>query len=474
MKNRDITFATTILFALGLFALPLRIQAVGPDTEGSISGANNGEGVGVLVSRTTGIWNTGTGFEALNHLTTGNQNTATGLRAMFNDTSGGFNTATGVLSLFSNTNGFFNTATGAYSLANNTASGNTAHGYSALYNNATGERNTATGYAALYRNTGGPTFGSGGFNTANGYQALFSNTTGTGNVANGYAALYSSDSDYNTANGFAALSNNTTGAGNTAIGRSALQVNTAGSNNSALGHAAGSNLTTGDGNVCLGAEVRGVPGESNTTWIRNINTTTQNFSAGVNNYVTVRLSDGRLGHTAVVSSRRYKEEIKPLDKISEALYALNPVSFRFKKKYDETQALGFGLIAEEVEKVDPDLVYHNNKGQVESVRYEMVNAMLLNEFLKAHRKMEEQEASITQLNFTVAQQRKDFEARIAQQQREMDALMAQLKEQDSTIQKVSDQLAAASPSGGGLEVSKFATGQIRCGGPAPKIVSNNK
>ena len=116
-----------------------------------------------------------------------------------------------------------------------------------------------------------------------------------------------------------------------------------------------------------------------------MNTLTQNFSAGVNDYVTVRLSDGRLGHTAVVSSQRYKQDIKPLAATSQALYALKPVSFRLKKEFDPMQALGFGLIAEEVEKVDPALVYRNDKGQVESVRYEMVNAMLLNEFLKEHR-----------------------------------------------------------------------------------------
>jgi hypothetical protein len=111
-------------------------------------------------------------------------------------------------------------------------------------------------------------------------------------------------------------------------------------------------------------------------------------------YVTINLDTGLLGHTAVVSSQRYKEGIKPLDKTSEALFALKPVSFRLKKEYNPKQPLGFGLIAEEVEKVNPDLVYRNNKGQVESVRYEMVNAMLLNEFLKEHRKVAEQEATI--------------------------------------------------------------------------------
>ena len=114
----------------------------------------------------------------------------------------------------------------------------------------------------------------------------------------------------------------------------------------------------------------------------------------MNDYVTVRLTDGRLGHTQVVSSRRYKEDIKPLAAASETLYALKPVSFRLKKEYDEAQPLVFGLIAEEVETVDPALVYRNAKGQVESVRYEMVNAMLLNEFLKEHRKVEKLEATV--------------------------------------------------------------------------------
>jgi hypothetical protein len=455
-----------LLLLLTCFGLMPMAQAVGPDTDGAIAGSNNGEGVGVLVSRTTGIWNTGTGFEALNHLTSGNQNTATGLRALFSDTSGGFNTATGVYSLFSNTTGFFNNATGAYSLAHNTnGSDNTANGYGALYFNTDGHENTATGSAALYKNN------TGAFNTAVGTQALFSNTTGTGNTANGYIALYNNtnsnsntavgagalyfntEGDENTATGSAALYKNTTGAFNTAVGtqalenntagvrntangRRALQTNTTGGFNTAIGHQALLNNTTGQdntalgnnagvsitgsGNVCIGASVSGEAAVDHTTYIRNVNTLTQNFSAGVNNYVTVRLSDGRLGHTAVVSSQRYKEGIKPLDKTSQALYALKPVSFRLKKELDPTQALGFGLIAEEVEKVDPDLVYRNDKGQVESVRYEMVNAMLLNEFLKEHRKIEDQ-------------------------QKQIDALRAQLKQQAALIQKVSAQIETSNP-----------------------------
>ena len=392
-----IQFKTTPPLLISLlvvcFGLAPMAQAVGPDTDGAIPGSNNGEGIGVLVSRTTGVWNTGTGFEALSQLTAGNQNTATGLCALNNDINGGYNTGTGVYSLFSNTSGFFNSATGAYSLANNTDGfGNTANGYSALYYNTEGGVNTANGYAALYRNT------TGNGNTANGYLALYYNTEGVGNTANGFQALYHNTTGfYNTANGITALAFNTTGEGNTA-----------------LGYSAGLNIT-GDGNVCIGAGVEGVAGVDDTTWIRNINTTNLPFVAGTNNYVTVRMSDGALGWTAVVSSRRYKEDIKPMDKASEALLALEPVTFRLKGELDPSHRPQWGLIAEEVEKVNPDLVDRNNKGEVESVRYDAVNAMLLNEFLKAHRKVEELEGAVA-------------------------SLAAMVKEQAAQIQKVSAEL----------------------------------
>ena len=210
-----------------------------------------------------------------------------------------------------------------------------------------------------------------------------SNITGGYNTAVGRWALLDHETGhFNTAIGAEALGNDIDGLWNTAVGYRALLTNTSGDFNTAVGFGAGVNIT-GDSNVCIGNGAAGEPGVDDRTYIANINTTLQSFSAGVNDYVTVRLTDGRLGHTQVVSSRRYKEDIKPLDKISEALYALKPVSFRLKKEYDDARALGFGLIAEEVEKVDPALVYRNNKGQVESVRYEMVNAMLLNEFLKS-------------------------------------------------------------------------------------------
>jgi len=441
-----------IPFVLVCFGLAPTAQAVGPDTDGSIPGSNNGEGIGVLVSRTVGIWNTGTGFEALNHLTGGNQNTATGLRALSSDTNGGFNTATGVLSLFSNTIGFFNSATGAYSLANNTDGNyNTANGYAALYYNTEGERNTATGFAALYRNTTGEG------NTANGDNALSSNTTGVQNTATGGSALANSTTGHsntatgtaalinnitgvqNTANGRAALFFNTTGDSNTANGVGALQGNSTGSDNTAIGRSAGFSIT-GSGNVCIGEGVLGDAGVDDTTWIRNINTTNFPFIAGTNNYVTVRMSDGALGYTAIVSSRRYKEDIKPMDKASEALLALKPATFRLRGELDPSHRPQWGLIAEDVEKVNPDLVDRNNKGEVESVRYEAINAMLLNEFLKDHRKVEEQdrnakeqEATITQLKSDVAKQKQDFEVTVAK-------LTAHLEEQAAQIQKVSAEL----------------------------------
>jgi Chaperone of endosialidase len=333
-------------------------------------------------------------------------NTAEGQNALFSLTTGSANTAVGWHSLFSNAEGSFNTATGAGALLFNTANENTAFGAAALLFNTVGFQNTAVGAAALLGLTvDAPNGGPGSANTAVGARALFSNATGGANTANGAQAL----------------ENNTTGSGNTAIGGFALINNTTGNNNTALGSAAGNNLS-GSGNVCIGAGLSGEAGVDDSTYIRNVNTLTQNFSAGVNDYVTVRLSDGRLGHTAVVSSQRYKQDIKPLATTSEALYALKPVSFRLKKEFDATQALGFGLIAEEVERIDPALVYRNAKGQVESVRYEMVNAMLLNEFLKEHRKVQE------------------LEANDAEQQREIKALIATVKEQAAQIQQVSAQL----------------------------------
>jgi hypothetical protein len=364
-----IQFKTTIpplLIPLVLvcFGLAPMAQAVGPDTDGTIPGSNNGEGIGVLVSRTVGVWNTGTGFEALNNLTAGNQNTATGLRALFSDTNGGFNAATGVFSLFSNTSGFFNSATGAYSLANNISGNyNTANGYAALYRN-TADGNTATGFAALYHNATGER------NTATGYQALNSNTAGAGNMASGAFALQdNTEGDFNTAVGDGALLHNTTGSGNIAVGLDA-----------------GSSVTTAGSVICIGTSGANVSG----CYIGHIFGALSSGGAGV--FVN---SDGRLGTTT--SSRRFKEKIKPMEQASEVLFALKPVTFRYKKGIDPQGIPQFGLVAEEVEAINPDLVVRDKEGKVNTVRYDAVNAMLLNEFLKEHRRMQELEKQIEKL-----------------------------------------------------------------------------
>jgi uncharacterized coiled-coil protein SlyX len=404
-----------ITFALLCFALVQNTQAVSPPPDGGYPGGNTAEGQNALQSTTTG----------------------------------GYNAAVGYFSLFANTTGSFNTAVGAAALDLNTGDNNTATGAAALLFNTTGANNTATGVGALVHN------GTGSHNTANGAFALFANTMGSFNTAVGDNALFSNTiGTENTAHGTFALSANTEGSFNTAIGLGALNMNTTGASNTALGNGAGLSIT-GDGNVCIGALVIGAAGLNDTTWIRNINTTSQGFISGTNNYVTVRMSDGRLGFssagfTAAVSSRRYKEDIKPMDKASEALLALKPVTFRLKGELDPSHRPQWGLIAEEVEKVNPDLVDRNNKGEVESVRYDMVNAMLLNEFLKEHRKVEEQQAMIGRLETTAAKQVAtitELKSTVAQQQKGLQTVTARLDEQAAQIQKVSAQLEASEPAG---------------------------
>jgi hypothetical protein len=351
-----------------------------------------------------GVGNTAEGEEALFNLTSGALNTATGFRSLGSVTTGNFNTAIGAGTLFNNT-ADQNTAIGAGALlSNTTGSFNVATGESALFFNTTGTLNVATGDSALLNNT------TGSDNTANGSAALVSNTTGTGNTAIGEDALFKNTTgDENTANGFFALWNNTTGLRNTAIGTKALFGNTIGSFNIAVGRGAGTLLTTGDSNIDIGNF--GVAGESTT--IRIGATQTKTFIAGIRG-VTTGIANaipvlvdtaGQLG--TMSSSKRFKNAIKPMDGASEAVLALKPVSFHYKS--DNTNTPQFGLIAEEVAAVNPDLVVRDENGEIYSVRYDAVNAMLLNEFLKEHRKNEEQEATIAQLKRDSAEQRKQIE-----------------------------------------------------------------
>jgi hypothetical protein len=333
--------------------------------------------------------------------------------------------------------GHGNTFLGDEALVNNTTGiFNSAMGLRTLFNNTTGSNNTATGFGALFDNT------TGYFNTATGVGALQSNTTGYENTADGLDALAANTSGINnTATGWSALDGNTTGNDNTAVGVNALLNNTSGINNIALGGSAGSALTTGDNNIDIGNT--GVAGESNNIRIGTQGTHTATFIAGISGAgvmgVAVKVNAaGQLG--TAPSSARFKENIKPMDKASEAILALKPVSFHYKKEVDPEGVQQFGLVAEDVEKVNPALVVRDEEGKPYSVRYDAVNAMLLNEFLKEHREVEEQERRIQGQEANIAQQRHDFQAALAEQQTQIQVLASRLKEQESQIQKVSAQI----------------------------------
>jgi trimeric autotransporter adhesin len=275
------------------------------------------------------------------------------------------NTALGWSSLGFNVTSSFNTAIGAGALFANTAYQNTATGAGALLGNTTGAFNTANGALALLSNT------TGNFNTANGFHALYHNITGIQNTAIGEGALFS----------------NTTGNYNTANGVNALLNGNFSNNNIALGAFAGSNVFSAEHVICIDAEGANV---SNTTWIGSVyGVTTQSDTTTP----VVVSNTGQLG--TVASSERFKKDIATMENASEAILSLRPVTFHYKTDTKGTPQ--FGLIAEEVAKVNPALVLLDKEGKPYSVRYDQVNAMLLNEFLKEHRKNEQQEATIARL-----------------------------------------------------------------------------
>ncbi len=429
-----------VTLLLACFGLSPQAQAVSPAPDGGYPGGNTAEGQAALFSLTSGAYNTAVGFLSLRSNTNGSFNTGVGAGTLLSNVGdqttgeGVDNTATGAGALLSNTTGSDNTASGAFALLfNTTGGGNTAIGDRALFSNTEGNENTATGAVALVSNT------TGSDNTANGNGALFNNTTGTGNTASGFAALFFNNGDKNMATGYSPLANNDTGDFNTAVGPSALYSNVFGDSNTAVGYnalynnngpanvalgaGAGYNATTGSGNVYIGPGMVGVAGESNACYIASI--FGQTSADGVQVYIN---SNNKLG--TLTSSKRFKEDVKPMDEASEALFALNPVTFRYKKDIDPARRSQFGLVAEEVEKVNPDLVVRDKDGKIYSVRYDQVNAMLLNEFLKEHRKVQDLEA-------TVAQQQKDFQSRLADQEKQIEALA-------SGLQKVSAQVEMSS------------------------------
>jgi hypothetical protein len=437
-----------LTLALACFALVPGAQAVNPPPDGDYPGGNTAEG-----------------FNALFNLSPqdGSFNTAVGFYSLFSNTTGSFNTAVGAGALDLNT-GHNNTATGAAALLlNDIGSSNTATGFAALVSNVDGDGNTAVGAAALLRNTGGL-----GINTAVGAGALQENVRGPGNTAVGAGALRNmpgsnSESSGNTAVGAGAMKDatgdpvtyntaigtealrNTSGMFNTAIGGSALGKITAGNSNVAVGSGAGLNLDTGDNNIYIGTEAGPTPhpspigadasptptptpvAESGTIRIGKTGTHTDTYIAGIygtppgaNTLPVVCADNGKL--TANASSRRFKHDIKQMDSASEAILALKPVSFRYNN--DSTNTPWFGLIAEDVAEVNPDLIARDKEGKPFGVRYDQVNVMLLNEFLKEHQKVEDL--------------RKDFQATVSRQQKQIEALTAGL-------QKVSAQLETSKP-----------------------------
>ena len=413
---RQLSLVRAFLFialALGGFALSPAAQAVLPAPDGGYPGANTAEGDNALFSLTSGFGNTANGADALFGNSSGSRNTAVGTEALFSNSAGGDNTATGV---------------------------------SALHNNTTGNNNTAVGNGALYSNT------TGFDNTAVGHQALLINTTGSENTANGDDALRDNTTGIdNTATGERALEFNTTGQHNTALGVDAGEFIIAGNYNILLGARAGFNLTTGDNNIDIGNQ--GVAAEANTIRIGTVGTQTNAYVAGIYNTTVAKGvgvvvdSTGHLGTKG--SSERFKDAIKPMERSSEAILALKPVTFRYKKEFDPDGIPQFGLVAEEVEKVNPALVARDDQGKVYTVRYEAVNAMLLNEFLKEYHRVQELKSIVAKQEAIIAQEHKDFvattaqqkqfDSKIAHQQNEIEALTAGL-------QKVNAQVEANKPS----------------------------
>jgi len=442
MKNQYRIFTTTY-FALGFFALCALVpwaQAVVPAPDGGYSGGNTAEGQNALLSLSTGTYNTGLGLYSLLSLTdgnfctgvgagtllanTGDSNTATGAGALLSNTTGTNNTADGTFALFFNTEGSLNTAVGRDALLQNTTgSGNTATGHGALTNNIDADGNTACGFFALHDDTAGAQ------NTAIGQQALAVNQSDD-NTATGFQALFSNTTGFfNTASGVGALQDNDIGAGNTATGYFALHNNVTGSGNIAIGVGAGTNITGGDDNIYIGNV--GLAGDSNTTRIGIAKVTQRTFidgirgvTTGINNAVNVVIdSAGQLG--TISSSRRFKTDIKPIDNASGSILALKPVTFRYKSQKDAKPQ--FGLIAEEVAEVNPDLVVRDENGEIYTVRYDAVNAMLLNEFLKEHKAFLEEQRKL-----------QEQAATIARLEKEIQTVVAHAREQDSKIQRVSD------------------------------------
>lgn len=378
MKTKYLGICVSLV--LGFVASLPQGQAVVPAPDGGYPGFTTAEGTNALKNLTTGVGNTALGWYSLFANNSGSYNTGVGAGALLFNTTAEQNTATGVAALFNHSTG----------------NGNTANGSLALFSDVSGQLNTAIGAGALFSNVGGPFPGS--FNTAVGASALYNSTGGDNNAL-----------------GAQALQTNTTGNDNIAIGVSSLGANTIGSNNIAIGTFAGLQQTTGSNNIYIGYNLQGSATENDACYIKSI--FGQTASGGSAVFIDANHKLGTL-----TSSKRFKDNIKPVGTASQALFALHPVTFHYKKEIDPAGILQFGLVAEEVEKVNPDLVVRDKDGKPYSVRYDQVNSMLLNEFLKEHKRVEEEQAMIVELKS------------------EMNALAATVQEQALELREVKTQM----------------------------------
>ena len=389
IKIKKCLIPSALLLSLGSIAY----GAQPPNVVVSDSNGNTAMGSSALLYNMTGVSNTASGSQALLSNTTGSGNTASGDSALLANTTGSNNTASGVASLGSNTTGENNTAFGAYALGNSTAGfSNTASGAGALRFNSTGSQNTAFGEAALWNNT------SGNNNIASGLQALFSNTVGEDNIASGVNALY----------------------------------NSTGSRNIALGSSAGSSLTTGSDNIDIANP--GVAADSGTIRIGVQGTQRTAFIAGVwGNRVrkgasVVVNSSGQIG--VEESSERYKTDISSIRPSSEAIQRLRPVTYRLKT--DPTGALQYGLIAEEVNRVYPELVVRDDAGNIEGVRYDRLAPILLSEVQEQQRKLAAQDKKLATQASQLGQLKQQF-AQLQELSRAMQVALGEVQAKQSRV-----------------------------------------
>jgi hypothetical protein len=395
--------ARAFVVVLVLYSCPL--FALQPPPSGGYPNDITALGDGALSNDNPPPDDTGIGYHALYSDYNGGENTAVGSEALQNDTEGGAEVAVGFQALLDNTSGNYNVAIGA----------------DAMVDNTTGRDSVAIGYTALQNGTTG--YG----NVACGFGAMVFNGTGSSNTAVGNDAMANSSGGKNTALGSDAM-NGATGSENTAVGGWA-GINLAGNNNIVLGYFAAQNVTSGANNIEIGN--LGAKKDDAVIRIGDIKTQKKTFVAGING---VTVSSGvavvvdKMGQLGVMtSSARFKDDIQPMKDASDVLLSLQPVTFRYKKELDSLGTPQFGLVAEQVAKVDPDLVARDDSGQPYAVRYEAVNAMLLNEFLKEHRKVEA------------------LENRLADQDKINSAIRAALAAQAAQIQKVNAQSPTQQP-----------------------------